>query len=355
MRVLVVGGTGFLGPDVVRFLLERGAEVTIFHTGAHEAPLDGSVRHVHGERGRATDLVDAVRSTTPEVVLDTAPMTEADADATLAAARGTARRVVAISSSDVYRAYGRMHGTEPGPPEPVPISEDAPLREKLYPYRGWERITAGWRDEYDKLLVERRVLGDPDTAGTILRLALVHGPRSYRYFEFLRRMDDRRPAIALAQTVASLRATRAYSEDVARAIALAVLDERAAGRVYNVGEPEGIAEADWVRLLAEAAAWRGEIVSVSEDAVAEHLRPRLPRWSWQRDAVAQDFVLDTRRVRAELGYVERVPREDGLRRTVEWMRANPPSAEHPVIRGGYDYAAEDELLETTLARLGSLY
>lgn len=343
MRVLVLGGTGFLGPDVVRELVDAGATVTIFHTGRHEASLPPDVAHVHGERDKLADHHGEFLRFPPDVVLDMAPMIEAHAQMTMAAFRGLARRVVAISSADVYRAYGRMHGTEPGPPEPTPLREDAPLRERLYPYRGEARVSAPWRDDYDKILIERCVLGDPHLTGTVVRLAAVHGPRSYRYFDYLKRMDDGRRAILLAGSGAAWRATRAYAEDVARAIAAAVLDWRASGRVYNVGEPNGISEVDWVRLLAEATGWSGEIVRVSEDDVPEHLRERLPRWTWQRET--QDFVLDTSRIRAELGYAERVLRDEGLRRTVEWMRAHPPQAQHPVIRGGFDYAAEDELLE----------
>jgi hypothetical protein len=44
---------------------------------------------------------------------------------------GIARRVVALSSGDVYRAYDLLHGTEAGPPQPIPIAEDAPLRHRL--------------------------------------------------------------------------------------------------------------------------------------------------------------------------------------------------------------------------------
>ncbi len=45
--------------------------------------------------------------------------------------RGVARRVVAISSQDVYLAYGRLTGLEPGPAEPVPLTEHSPLRTRL--------------------------------------------------------------------------------------------------------------------------------------------------------------------------------------------------------------------------------
>jgi hypothetical protein len=58
---------------------------------------------------------------------------------------------------------------------------------------------------------------------------------------------------------------------------------------------------------------------------------------------SQDFVADTGRIRRELGYQETVPRDEALRRTVEWERANPPETVDPVR---FDYAAEDAALAT---------
>ena len=51
----------------------------------------------------------------------------------------------------------------------------------------------------------------------------------------------------------------------------------------------------------------------------------------------QHWVVDTSRIRTELGFVEPVPRAESIRRTVEWERANPP--EFPTAR--FDYATED--------------
>ncbi len=51
-------------------------------------------------------------------------------------------------------------------------------------------------------------------------------------------MDDGRSAILLEKGMTSWRWTHGYVEDVAAAVALAVMDERAAGRTYNLGEAD---------------------------------------------------------------------------------------------------------------------
>lgn len=73
--------------------------------------------------------------------------------------RGIAARAVVISSSDVYRAFGRLWRTEPGPPDPVPLTEESPLRERLSP----DGLA------YDKTGVEEELAGDGDLPVTILR------------------------------------------------------------------------------------------------------------------------------------------------------------------------------------------
>lgn len=47
MQVLVIGGTGFVGPRIVTRLSRLGHEVTVAHRGETEADLPASVRHIH--------------------------------------------------------------------------------------------------------------------------------------------------------------------------------------------------------------------------------------------------------------------------------------------------------------------
>jgi nucleoside-diphosphate-sugar epimerase len=339
MRVLVLGGTGFIGPAVARLLAEQGHEVAVYHRGQTQAGLPPSVTHLLGERDALPDRRDELSRLAPDVALDMRPMTGAEAAAVMAALSGIVRRIVAISSQDVYRAYGRLIGTEPGPPDAVPLTEDSPLRENLYPYRGETPRTPDdprrWVDDYDKLLVEHAVLDHPALQGTVLRLPAVYGPGDgqHRLFAYLKRMDDGRPAILLEPGLAGWRWTRGYVENVAQAIALAVTDDRAAGQIYNVGEEVAHTEVEWVRRIGEAAGWHGALVTAPCDRLLQHLASELN--------MAQDLVTDSARIRAELGYHEPVPPDEALRRTVAWERLHPPADVDPAQ---FDYAAEDAAL-----------
>ncbi|MBI5283487.1 MAG: NAD-dependent dehydratase [Chloroflexi bacterium] len=334
MRVLVIGGTRFLGPAVVERLAAGGHGVTVFHRGESEHDTPAGVAHLHGDRGELDGFRPDIERLAPDVVLDMAPMSGDDAAAVMRACRGLAPRVAMISSVDVYRAYGRLHGSEPGPLEPLPLTEDAPLREKLYPYRG-ER--GGRLDTYDKIPAERAVMSDADIAGTVLRLPAVHGERDYQHRLFMEvaRMDAGRTAILVQQDMLQWRWCRSYAGNVADAIALAATDERAAGRVYNVAEPETLTQEAWLRAVARIAGWEGEIVAAPPDLLPPHLR--------SPNNYAQDIVADSTRIRRELGYAERVPRDEGIARAIAWERANPPARIDPKW---LDFAAEDAALAT---------
>jgi nucleoside-diphosphate-sugar epimerase len=338
---LVIGGTGFVGVPLVRCLEEAGHELLVFHRGRTEREHGhaGGVEHVHGDRKALASFAGRFGRFAPDVVLDVVPYSEGDARVVGETFRGMAGRVVALSSGDVYRAYGVLVGKEAGRPEPVPLGEDSPLREELFPYRG---VVEGMGD-YEKILVERVVVGDPDLPGTVLRLPMVYGPgdAQRRLFGYLRRMDDGRPAILVEEGFAVWRWTRGYVENVAAAIALAVVDGRTAGRVYNVGEAEALTEAEWVREVGRAAGWEGEVIAAPWDL--------FPAGTWPNFDTDQHLVYDTRRLREELGYEEPVSREEALVRTVAWERANPPEE---VATGTFDYATEDAALVELGRRFG---
>ncbi len=315
MRILVIGGTNFIGPPLVRRLVNLGHEVALFHRGQTQAELPESVHHLVGDRQHLADHRDDFLRYGPEVVVDMIAYTEPDAQGFIDTFRGLARRIVVISSGDVYRAYGRLLGTEPGPIEPTPLAEDAPLRSVLFPYRDKAQGSDDFLYSYDKIPVERIVLADPELPGTVLRLPMTYGPGDpfRRCSPYLKRMDDGRPAIRLDTGLARWKTPRGYVENVAAAIALAVEDDRAAGRVYNVSEPISFSEADWVRRIAEVTGWTGEIATVPEG--------RIPV-PYHFD---QDLDTDSHRIREALAFTEPVMLHDALKRTIAWERANPPN------------------------------
>ena len=343
MRILVIGGTRFMGRLAVRMLHEQGQDVTVFHRGQNQIDLPDGVQEILGDRHSLSALAERLQQVEPDVVLDMIPMMEQDAIEVMRIFKGIARRVVAISSQDVYRAFGRVNLKESGPVDLSLITEESPLRENLYPYRsqpsGEADDSQKWQDDYDKILVERVVMGDPDLPGTVLRLPMVYGPGDYqhRMFYILKHMDDRRPAILLDELEAQWKWTHGYVDNVAAAIALAVTNERAAGRIYNVGEPITFTWAEWVGKIGEAAGWQGRIVTAPQGTLPEPLRAGIN--------AEQHIVVDSSRIRQELGYREHVDIDEAIRRTVEWERAHPPAQ---IDTSQLDYALEDEYLASIL-------
>ena len=331
MKVLVIGGTGFIGPHVVRRLLDRGHDVAVFHRGKSKADLP--VEHVLGDRS-------AVPKIKADVVIDLILSSGKQAQALMNTFRGVARRVIAISSCDVYRACGILHGSEDGPLQPVPLTEDSELRTKpqTYPPQQLEKARQFYPwidDEYDKIPMERAIMGDSELPGTVCRLPMVYGPGdpARRFFPTLRRIADARPAIIFEETFAAWKAPRGYVENVAEAIALAATDDRAINRIYNVADRPAFSELQWARKIADAAGWRGRFVVLPKDRVPKHL--------YFPGNAAQHWETDTSRIRNELGFGECVSVEEGVQRTVE---ADLPTLPAEFYMYPIDYAAEDAAL-----------
>lgn len=56
MKVLVIGGTNFIGPPVVRQLCAMDCEVTVFHRGKTQAELQLGVNHIRGARSHLANM-----------------------------------------------------------------------------------------------------------------------------------------------------------------------------------------------------------------------------------------------------------------------------------------------------------
>lgn len=310
----MLGGTGFVGPYVVKQLVDRGAQVTLFHRGQREPPDVAGADHVHGDFEQFGDHVAELAAREPEVVIDVSPGIGKSGHGILHFL-GVARRGVVLTSMDVYRAMSVLWQVKgAGDVQEMPVTEDGELRTGRSP-----DLTPDF--EFDNLEVERAVA---ETATqfpvTVLRLPVTYGPldTQRRLRTYVRQMAEAQPTIVLDARLARLRLSRGYVENIAAAVVAAASDERVTGhRTYNVGEPNALSEADWVRAIGAAFGWKGEVVVAEPAVLPTELQVPLP---------AQDIFADTSRIRAELGYEESIGQDEGLRRSIEWELSQQRSA-----------------------------
>ena len=304
MRFAVLGGTGFIGHHVTHWLVKAGEDVTAIHRGRTPARVPG-VRSLTADRQHPSALASALAAAAPSVLIDMTAYTAADMERLLAAVPASLERLVVISSGDIYWTYGAFLGLSQGLPAGAALDESAPLRPQLYPYR----VQADGPEDllywYEKSVVERTARASAGVPVTILRLPMVYGPDDpqKRVGGYVERLRASGSEMRLNAAEANWRCTRGYVEDVAWAIRLASLDERAAGGIFNVGEADALTELEWARAIAAAVEWSGSVLSDPAEP------PSTPA-NW-----AVPLVVDTGRIREVLGYQEPIGRQEGLRRT----------------------------------------
>jgi len=335
MRILLIGGNGFIGRFAVAALKQRGHTLAVFHRGTTAAPA--GVNEIQGDRNQLQASAEELKQFAPDVVIDLVLSSAPQAEELMKIFRGTTRRVVMLSSIDVYRAMGISHGTETGPPQELPLTEESELRRNLHPYpletvQLMRKIFPWITDDYDKIPAERVVMNDRELPATVLRLPMVYGPGDplHRFCAVVKRIADKRRHIIFPETLAAWRSPRGYVENVAAAIALAAADERAARRIYNVCEEPSCSELEWARKIASEMKWNGEFVVLPIERTPRHLQ--------KPGNAAQHWTASSARIRQELGYKEPVAIEEAIRRTIRWELENPPPA---VFLAQFDYAAED--------------
>lgn len=333
-RVLVIGGTGPTGIPLVRDLVARGDTVTILHRGTHErAETPAEVEHVHADPYDADSLRAALAGRTWDVTLAMYGRLRRIAELTV----GHTGRFVSVGGVPAYLGWMNPWAHDP-PGLPVPVAEDAPtvddpaLDEKGYRIARTEEV----------------VLGHHPTAAHF-RYPYVYGPHQLapREWCIVRRVLDGRTRIVVADDGLTLH-HHGYTENLAHALLLAVdRPDAAAGKVFNVGDEEVLSVRQVIEIVADALGHHLEIVSMPHD-LALPARPMLAQ------PLPTHRVMDLGRVRADLGYRDRVPARVALAATARWLSANPiaPGApEEMVLTDPFDYDAEDRLIDAwTLAR-----
>jgi nucleoside-diphosphate-sugar epimerase len=303
-KVLVTGGAGFIGSNLVRALLERGNQVRVldnFATGRRENLVDiaGDVELVEGDLRSYERVHTAVRGTevvfhlgalgsVPRSVQDPLTTTAVNVDGTLnvllAARDEGVARIVSASSSSVYGDGGTFPRVETQAPDPIS------------PY-GVAKLAA------ERFCVSfHRVYGLEAVA---LRYFNVFGPRqdpNSQYAAviplFVRAVHEGRPVTIHGNGEQSRDFT--YVANIVEANILAASAPGAAGRVLNV------------------AAGTSATVNEVADSIGRLLdRPVLREYAPPRPGDVDRSWADVSLAREVIGFETKTDLEEGLRLTIE--------------------------------------
>jgi UDP-glucose 4-epimerase len=319
MRIVVLGGTRFIGRAVVAELIAAGHEPLVVHRSETEPDDAPAAEHAHLDRHDRTALRDVIAGFRADALIDTFALSRADAEAVIEAVPPDMRLLV-LSSMDVYRAYGSLQAGVVT--DAVPFDETAPLRTERYPYRG----SRPGLDDYEKLDVEEVYL---PRGATVCRLPMVYGEHDYqRREEFvLRRVRAGRDRIPIG--AANWISSRGYVGDMATGIRLALETETAAGEVLNLCENGAASMGLWAQEILAAAGSTAALVRVPDEALPEDLRLTA--------AIGQHLLADNTKARALLGWQPGDPAKS-LAASVRWH------LDHPPVPSDEDFSADDAAL-----------
>ena len=305
MRLLVLGGTHFLGRHVVDAALDRGHDVATFTRGVSGAPPEG-VRALHGDRDDPDALPRAVADWAPELVVDTSCQTRAAARNAAAALSGVSGYAF-VSSLNAYRGW---------PPGPVGREDDEPT---------WDTE----EDEYgpNKAYAERVIGGAVGEGFLTARAGLIVGPwddvhRLGWWLERIARGGRVVVPAALDQPIAAVDARDLGSWLVGMA-------EQGRTGAVNATGPAGMTTlGGLLDVCREVTGGDAEWVPLPEaDLLAADVQPwvHLPLWL-PREMARTAWDVDTTRAR-ELGLPSR-PLRETVADTWAWLRTSgrPPLA-----------------------------
>ena len=279
MRILVMGGTRFVGKPLVAHFLAAGHQITLFTRGNN--PVPSGVEHLVGDRANVDDLA-ALADRSFDVIVDSSGRSLADTRRVVQRTGPPTCRLVYVSSAGVYADTPMW-----------PLDEDSPL-DPVSRHAGKGETEAWLRAE-----------GIPFTS---FRPTYIYGPGNYNPVEnwFFERIIHNQPVPLPGDgsTITHL----GHVSDLATAMARCVEVDTATNRIYNCSGTKGVTFLGLVRAAARACGKDPDAVvvrSFDPSGLDTKARKAFP-------LRMAHFLVDIHRIQRELAWEPRFDLEAGL-------------------------------------------
>ena len=309
MRILIMGGTRFIGVYLTKILVEQGHEVVLFNRGNKPAPVEG-VKQIHGDRTDASQLkeklsqeqFDAVFDNNGRELSDTQPLAEIFKD--------RVQHFVYMSSAGVYLKSDQLPHVEGDPVDPKSR------------HKG--------KHETEAYLTQ---LGLPWTS---IRPTYIYGPQNYNDLEawFFDRIVRDRPIPIPGNGVHITQF--GHCQDLAKAMAAVLGNDTAVGQIYNVSGDRYVTFDGLARGCAEATGKSANTVQLV------HYDPKQFDFG-KRKAFplrVQHFFASVNKAKTELNWQPEYDLLGGLKDS--FQKDYQPSKRHETE---VDFSVDDEILK----------
>ncbi|MBI2504852.1 MAG: SDR family oxidoreductase [Candidatus Latescibacteria bacterium] len=305
MKVLFVGGTGFISTAVSKMALERGLELYHLNRGQRQAPMAG-VRHLRADAHQPEQVRAALGELHFDAVVDWIAFTPADIERDLDLFRGRIDQFVFISSASAYQK----------PPAWPIITESTPLH------------NPHWEYSRNKIACEERLLRAYREEGfpaTIVRPSLTYDPNlpiaigGWGCYTLADRLLKGKPIIVHGDGSSLWVVT--HAEDFARGFLGLLGHGQALGQAFHITSDEVLTWNQIYQTIAQALGVEARIVHIASDFIAR-VSPGMygsllgdKTWS---------AVFDNSKIKAFVPeFQARIPFREGVRRTLAWFDADP--------------------------------
>lgn len=294
-KVLILGGSYFVGRKMVEYLAGHGYEVTVLNRGTRPLSIEG-VRQICCDRNDGEGMKAALAGKEFDYVIDVSwqdmSWVEKLCDAL---SFESVKKLIFISSSAVYDVEHLQ----------IPFGEtDALAENKYWTFYGKGKIDA--EGYYSEFLKERK------TELVILRPPYIYGEYNYAQRESLifRRLMEDKPVVIPASNP---KLQFIYTEDLAAIVDCLLKAETGKGSIFNVGNKRAVTSKEWVAACARVAGKTPEIMEADYAELGRNVRDFYPFFDY-------DNVLEV----SKIGGIVRkeTPFEEGLKKAFTWFTEN---------------------------------
>jgi len=331
MRVLVLGGTRFIGLWLVNKLKSQNHDITLLNRGKTKADLPADIKRLSADRRDAEAVKNALAGQSYDVIYDLTGYELRNIEPVVEMFTGKIKHYIFQSTAAVYAE-----------PRTVPMLEDYTRLDREHPGKSAEAAYGIGKAECENYLFDKfKQNGFP---ATILRCPVIYGAYNWmheREFSYYIRLLQGRTVLLPGNGLGLMQF--AYAGDLARCYIEVLGKEKTLGQAYNIAHQGAITTEGYVDTIAEILGVEAKKAYLDYSVMAELKQPVFP-FIWNSNA-----FLSTHKAINDFSFKPAYDMKSGLKETYDWWQKNlgVEKTRFEPGRMGYnvDFAFEDELIK----------